>query len=163
MAPKLELCFKFRGYISKQNTVNLGSVKSGATRVVIPITHGFIEGKGLNAQVLPGGGDWITSDSEMKVAYLDIRTQARTAEGHAVSLRYEGILHGDEQSRKVLGWAPDAKTTDFGDHQWFITPLMETSDPKMKWIEETMFMGQGHFVVEEVHSAVEYEIYKFVN
>lgn len=59
MAPKLEHCFTIRVYISKDATVNIGAVKAGPSRVVVPVTHGFVEGSGLTATVLPGGADWI--------------------------------------------------------------------------------------------------------
>lgn len=59
MAPQLQVVFKMRGYMSKQNTVNLKAIKSGASRIIVPITHGFIKGSGLEAEILPGGGDWI--------------------------------------------------------------------------------------------------------
>jgi hypothetical protein len=59
MAPKLEQVFAMRGYMSKENTVNLKEIKGGPVRIVVPITHGFIKGSGLEAEILPGGGDWI--------------------------------------------------------------------------------------------------------
>ena len=64
---------------------------------------------------------------------------------------------------KVLSFAPDAKSTNYGDHEWFATPIVETSDPKFKWVEASVFVGQGHFVVEPNQSAVEYQIYRVVN
>lgn len=59
MAPKLERFFTMRGYMSKENTVDLKAIKGGASRIIVPITHGFIKGSGLEAEILPGGGDWI--------------------------------------------------------------------------------------------------------
>lgn len=69
----------------------------------------------------------------------------------------------DDAANKVLGWTSDAKTTNYGDHEWFAGPIFETSDPKFKWVETSLFVGQGHFVVEGENSAVEYQIYKVVN
>jgi hypothetical protein len=57
MAPKLELAFTMRSYVSVEQTVKLGVVKGGLNRSVSPITHGYIKGSGLDAKVLPGGGD----------------------------------------------------------------------------------------------------------
>lgn len=59
MAPIFEHVFTMRGYMSKENTVDLKAIKSGASRIIVPITHGFIKGSGLEAEILPGGGDWI--------------------------------------------------------------------------------------------------------
>ena len=57
MAPKLELAFTMRSYVSVQQTLILGAVKGDLRRSITPITHGYIKGSGLDATVLPGGGD----------------------------------------------------------------------------------------------------------
>jgi len=59
MTPKLEYAFTLRAYVSKEDFVDLGPVKSGAHRMIAPVTHGFIEGPGMNAKLLPGGSDWL--------------------------------------------------------------------------------------------------------
>jgi hypothetical protein len=94
-----------------------------------------------------------------------VRTQARTADGHSLFVHYTGILKIDEATQKALNWSPDAKTTNYGDHEWFAGPIVETSDPKFKWVEHSLFVAQGHWVVEDgaKAEAVEYEIYKVVN
>ncbi|KAJ9494967.1 hypothetical protein LTR99_001298 [Exophiala xenobiotica] len=163
MAPKLEQVFAMRGYMSKENTVNLKEIKGGPVRIVVPITHGFIKGSGLEAEILPGGGDWILLDTSTGVAHLDVRTQARTSDGHELYVHYHGVLKIDEAANKVLAWSPDAKTTKSGEHEWFSAPIIETSDPKFKWVETSLWVGQGHWVADETGFAVEYEIYKVVN
>jgi hypothetical protein len=57
MAPKLELAFTMRSYVSIKENVILGAVKGGLRRSISPITHGYIKGPGLDAKVLPGGSD----------------------------------------------------------------------------------------------------------
>jgi hypothetical protein len=69
----------------------------------------------------------------------------------------------DEAITKVLTRAKDAKSTEFGDHDWFITPVIETSDEKFKWVENTLFVAQGRLVVDEKGSAIEYQIFKVGN
>jgi hypothetical protein len=59
MTPKLEPCCTMRGYMSKENSVTLSDIKSGPSRIIVPMTHGFIEGSGVKAEILPGSGDWI--------------------------------------------------------------------------------------------------------
>jgi hypothetical protein len=58
MAPKLEFAFTMRAYLSKES-LKLDGIKSGSSRVILPITHGSVEGAGLKADVLPGGADWL--------------------------------------------------------------------------------------------------------
>ena len=104
-------------------------------------------------------------DTSLNVAHLDVRAQARTVDGESLYIHYSGILKIDDAGAKVLAWAKDAKTTNFGDHEWFSAPIVETSSEKFKWVETTLFVGEGRFIVEDngASEAVEYEIYKVVN
>lgn len=164
MAPTLEPVFTMRGYMCKQNSHDLKAIWTGPERIIVPIISGFLKGPdGYEAEVLPGGGDWILRDPSTGVAHLDVRTMARTAAGHSTYIHYSGVLKIDDKAAKVLSWAPDAKTTEFGDHHWFSGPIMETSDPAMKWIEDTLWVGEGRFVVDDKGSAVEYTVYKVGN
>lgn len=45
--------------MDKKNTHDVKVIKNGPTRTVVPLTHGYIEGMGLRAELTPGGGDWI--------------------------------------------------------------------------------------------------------
>ncbi|OAA68553.1 Outer membrane protein, beta-barrel [Niveomyces insectorum RCEF 264] len=163
MAPTLEPYFTMRGYMSKDYSHNLNAIWSGPHRVIVPIVSGFLNGPNFEAEIVPGGGDWILRDPSTGVAHLDVRTMARTADGHSTYIHYSGVLKIDEKAGEVLSWSPSAKSTNFGDHHWFSGPIMETSDPKMKWIEDTLWVGEGRFVVHEKGSAVEYKIYKVSN
>lgn len=107
--------------------------------------------------------NFVQFDPSTNVSHLNVRIQARTPDGHSLYVHYNGILKVNEAGGKVLSWAPDARTTNYGDQEWFAGPIIETSDPKLKWMETSLFVGQGHFVVEDKEEAVEYEIYKVVN
>lgn len=103
-------------------------------------------------------------DPSTNVSHLNVRTEARTSDGaHSLYVHYRGKLRLDDAATKVLAWNPDAKTTQYGDHDWFIGPIIETDDPAYKWVEVTTFVGQGRFVVDDGGSAVEYNIYKVSN
>jgi hypothetical protein len=69
------------------------------------------------------------------------------------------VMKIDAALPKVLRGAEDAKTTSFGDHHWYSTPIFETSNPTSKWIEDAAWVGQERVVVDERGSAVEYEIH----
>jgi len=58
MAPKLEFAFIMRAYLSKES-FKLDGILGGPSRLILPITHGFVEGSGLKAEVQPGGADWL--------------------------------------------------------------------------------------------------------
>lgn len=179
-----------RGYLSTENILDLKSIRSGPSRLIIPITGGFIKGPGVEAEILPSGADWplvclrvpqppspiqrnnikqanaiLTPqlDPSISIAHLDVRAQGRMSNNHIIYVHYTGILKIDEAISKVLSGAADAKTTAFGEHQWFTAPEFETSDPALKWIEDAAWVGQGRVVVDERGSAVDYEIYRVTN
>lgn len=78
-------------------------------------------------------------------------------------VQYKGLLHLDGKASMVLQYESDAKTTQFGDHYWFTTPTFETSDPNLKWVEDSFFITDGRFVVDDSGHSVEYEIYRVIN
>jgi hypothetical protein len=59
-APKLEKHFTMRIYLSEENIYDLGAMRNGPHRHIAAITRGFIKGEGLEAEILPGGADWVS-------------------------------------------------------------------------------------------------------
>ncbi|KAH7420209.1 hypothetical protein BKA64DRAFT_562229 [Cadophora sp. MPI-SDFR-AT-0126] len=152
-----------RAYISQQDMLDLKTVRNGTNRVIVPLTHGTVEGSGLKATITQGGSDSMTQDTKLGIAHIDVRTQARTDDGQFLFIYYTGVLKIDEAVAKVLTGAKDAKSTEFGDLHWFVAPIIETSDEKFKWVENTLFVAEGRLVVDEQGSAVEYQIFKVSN
>lgn len=58
-APKLEKHFTMRIYLSKENIHDLEAIRNGPHRFIAAITRGSIKGEGLEAEILPGGVDWV--------------------------------------------------------------------------------------------------------
>ena len=156
----------YRVYIDRDVTLNLGPIKGGPHRYCVAIPSGYISGPGIEATILPGGSDWLLLDVASGVAHLDIRTHARTATGVAIYIHYTGVLRMDAATQKCLAWEEDARSTQAGDHHWWIGPQFEVGAEELKWLEQTAFVGQGHWIVEgegkERKTAVEYEVYKVV-
>jgi hypothetical protein len=100
---------------------------------------------------------------ERLVANLDVRLHARTTSGHFIYWHYHAQLPITENVGKVIQGAPDATSTEYGEIAFFPTPTMETSDPELKWIERSTFIGEGRVVVDKDGAAVEYEVYRVVN
>jgi hypothetical protein len=164
MAPKLEKAFTLQVFLAKEDTLSLGPVKGGPHRYIAPVTHGSLEGSGVKAKIVQGGSDWMLMDSAAGVAHLDVRTHLRTEGGDLIFIHYPGILKMDEATQKMFEWSPDAKSTNPEDHYFMITPTFETSSPSLKWIEHTMFIGHGHWLVPgDGSQAAQYEIYKVVS
>jgi hypothetical protein len=113
MPPKLEQVFTIRAFLGKEGTLQLGSVRGGTQRVFIPVTGGHIKGPGIDATVLPGGGDWLLLDTASATAHLDVRAQAQTTEGEIIYAHYPGILKvNDPAVQKFLTWDPSLRTTE---------------------------------------------------
>ncbi|KAL5610533.1 hypothetical protein FOBRF1_006650 [Fusarium oxysporum] len=163
MTPNLEKCFTIRCYIGLQDMLDLKTVRNGNDRIIVPIIHGTVEGSGLKATITPGGSDSMTQDTKLGIAHLDVRTQARTDDGHFLFIHYTGVLKIEEAVIKFLTKAKDAKSTEFGDLDWFAAPIMETSDEKFKWVENALFVAEGRLVIDQQGSAVEYQIFKVSN
>lgn len=104
MAPKLEQVFTLRAFLGKKDTLPLGPVKGGAHRIVVPVTGGFIEGCGLDAEILPGGGDWLLLDPATGIAYLDIRFQARSSSNDMIYGHYPGESRCIYSTVVMLKW-----------------------------------------------------------
>ncbi|KAF2728098.1 hypothetical protein EJ04DRAFT_581589 [Polyplosphaeria fusca] len=163
--PSLTQHFTVRAYLGKQ-ALQLKNIKSGPTRIIIPITDGFVRGKNFSAQIT-GGGDWPLSNPTTSTLHLNVRLQATTPSGSALYIHYPGTLKLDDLIQKAFSRAPDAQSTLSGQHYWFSSPVMETDDAEWKWVEDVTWVGQGHMVVEGegegMRVAVEYEVYMVGN
>jgi hypothetical protein len=58
-APKLEKHFTMRINLSPEHVYDLKAVR-GPKRFIAAIAGGFIRGEGLEAEILPGGADWVS-------------------------------------------------------------------------------------------------------
>ena len=104
----------------------------------------------------------LQTDPSSKVAHLDVRLQART-DSDSFYVHYHGVMKFDEAISNWVSRSKEAKSTEFGDHEWFMSPRFETSSKEFKWIESAMFLGRGRCIVDGDEIAVEYEIFKVVN
>ena len=164
MPPTLKQVFTYRAFLVKDETAPVGPIRGGASRVVAPVTGGFITGSGVEAKVLSGGADWTLLDPATGTAHLDARVQARTSDGEHIYIRYPGIIKIDSTLEKAFAWDPQARTTKSDDHYWISTPIFEVSSEKLKWMEQSVFVAHGHiYAPGDGTQAVEYEVYKVVS
>lgn len=64
---------------------------------------------------------------------------------------------------KAFTQAPDAKSTEFEEQVFWVSPVIETSSKDLKWLERCLLIGQGRYIHNEEGYGVEYEIYKLVH
>jgi hypothetical protein len=59
MTPSLEHVFTMRLYTAPEKALVIPQAKSNAHRIIAFLTHGHVKGSGFEAELLPGGADWI--------------------------------------------------------------------------------------------------------
>jgi hypothetical protein len=131
--------------------VRFGNGPIGA-RVFFEVLSGTVEGKRLKGNVLPGGGDWILVCAD-GFARLDVRIQLVTHDGAFVYALYPGLL---ERNEKVTRAATAGSGTEYDDQYFRITPRFETGDERYSWLNQSLFIGEGHLIP----GGVEYKVYR---
>ena len=164
MAPTLEQVLSIRIFRSKDDVLTFGSTKGNAQRFIQPLIGGYLRGDGINADFVQGGSDWVSFDAATGTGHLDARLQFQDKQtGAAFYVSFTGIVKFDEKIQLVMQWSPEAKTTQSKDHYSFTNPVFEVSNEEHKWMEQTVFVGHGHYYVPgDGTQAVEYEVYKLV-
>jgi len=164
MAPSLEHVLDLRIYRSKTDTLALNSTKGNAQRFISPLTGGYLKGSSFSADFVQGGSDWLHVDPATGTTYLDARLHFREqSTGDVFYIRFTGVMRLDASIEKVLQWSPEARSTRAAEHYSFVSPVIEVSAERHKWMEQTAFVGHGHYYVPgDGTQAVEFEIYRLV-
>ena len=118
-------------------------------RVFIEVSDGVLESDNnatgfpsINGKVLPGGGDWALLGAD-GWCRLDVRTLFQTSDGATIYAQFPGVVELTDDVRMALA---DGRGTEFTDHYFRVTPRLETGDPKHRWVNQTVFVGQGRFI-----------------
>lgn len=177
MTPSLEHVFTMRMYTSPDKALVIPEAKGNNHRIIAFLTHGHIKGSGLEAELLPGGADWILvcpfsiyqrqmltidqRDPDTNTGHLDVRVQFRSKEGHGIYIHFKGVLQIDEKWMEVFTGGPKARTLEFGENEWLGSPIIETSHPELKWVERSAFVSELRWFIDDDGSvAVENAVYK---
>lgn len=147
----LEYEFSYRAALKPP--LQVGAAPYG-TRLVVEVSGGSFEGKRLRGTILTGGADWLLVGSD-GFGRLDVRAQLVTEDGAAIYLSYVGLL---EMTPKVQAALADPKSeTDYADHYFRTSPRFETGDPRYAWMNQAIFLGEGHLLPGRT---VEYKVYR---
>uniref|UniRef100_A0A4E9EDS1 Uncharacterized protein n=1 Tax=Gibberella zeae TaxID=5518 RepID=A0A4E9EDS1_GIBZA len=149
MAPSLDHVFTMRMYTSPAKAVVIPEAKGKNHRIIAFLTHGNIKGSGFEAELQPGGADWILRDPETNTGHLDVRVQFRNSEGHSFYIYFQGVLQIDDKWMEVFTGGPKARTLEFGENYWLSAPVLETSHPDFKWVERSEFVGELRWFIDE--------------
>jgi hypothetical protein len=156
--PNLQHIATLRAYVSP-DVIRWGSESPGHVRTSAPITGGFLKftTEEIEAEIVPPS--WPVTESFNGHAHLNVQCRAKTDAGE-ISIQYAGVLDIDEATTKAAKHAPDAKSTSFGETRWFTTISFRTSDQRLKWLQDSVFVGQGRVHLDDEGNAAEYLIYK---
>jgi hypothetical protein len=147
---KTEFLFDMKADFDRRSIINVGTTPHGERRIIY-ITGGSIEGPKLQAEVLPGGGDWILERFD-GVSVLDVRAVARTNDGQIIYTYYRGYLVIEP---KVLRRIYKGENVDPSEYYFRATPVFETASEKYSWLNKTMTVGIGQVLPTGVY----YRIY----
>ncbi len=148
----MNLEYEFTYHATLKEPVNVGAGSYGM-RLFYEVTGGRFEGKRLNGKVLTGGGDWLLVGPDGR-GRLDVRAQLLTDDGAAIYLAYYGVL---EMNDKVQRAITAGSGTDYGDQYFRTNPRFETGDPRYAWLNQTLFVAEGHIAPGLI---VEYKVYR---
>lgn len=160
MPPKLEQVFTFRLFQNTLNTLPLGSTKGGAQRMICPFSSGFLKGSAISADMVLGGADSFTLDTAKGVGYTNVQAHFRAADAPETGepsgtffMTYQGVVKLDEKLQLALSGSPEARTTSSEERYCLANVVFEVSEERHKWMEQMLFVGQGHAFVGEGGSA----------
>jgi Protein of unknown function (DUF3237) len=78
-------CFELRAQLAP--AIHIGRTSSGQ-RAIVHVTGGTVVGSGINATLVPGGGDWLLADPDKGWFTLDVRIAAKTEDGATFYIQY---------------------------------------------------------------------------
>ncbi|KAF2458947.1 hypothetical protein BDY21DRAFT_339369 [Lineolata rhizophorae] len=140
----------------------VGSASRNTPLNVVPMTGITVKSEpgfspALDATHMGVGYDYIHNDPSGEQMRLDVRSQLKTKEGALLAMYYKGPVDITPALMKILGGAPDAESTPFGNS--FVTFSFETGAPEYKPLENMMFVAAGRFLVQQGKPViVEYKV-----
>jgi Protein of unknown function (DUF3237) len=136
-------------------TVNLRPEPIGVTpegyRVNFYVTDGRVIGPGINAVVLPSGGDWMCIRPD-GVGAVNIKITYRTDDGALILEQAGGIFDTGAE-----GYGLVVAGTLQGAPQFYATPTWSTAHPAWTWLNRKQGVGFGR--VEMAKLQVQCDIY----
>jgi hypothetical protein len=148
----MELEYELTYHATLKQPVTVGAGPYGE-RLFYEVTGGRVEGKRIKGRVLTGGGDWLLVGPD-GWGRLDVRAQFATDDGAAIYVSYYGVIEMNERVGVAIA---GGGATEYGDQYFRTSPRFETGDPRYAWLNQTLFVAEGH-----IHPGpmVEYRVYR---
>ncbi len=132
--PKLAFAFSVRVIVGPIQ--DLGQTARGHRRI-IDILGGTAEGPRFQGEILPGGADWqiVRGDGTIEVV---ARYTIRSASGALVYVQNDGLRVA---SPEIVARMSKGELVPFDSYRFRTAPRFETSEPSLKWLETSTFVG----------------------
>ncbi len=149
-APTLELIAELS--VTVAAPIEAGDVQGASTRGkrrTIPITGGTVRGH-LNVRVLAGGADFqlIVSDT---MAVLDARYTLELDSGARIFVQNHALRRG---SAEAIAKLVRGEPVDPAEIYFRCVPTFEVSDPALSWLTDSIFVGTGARLPDQVQIAI---------
>jgi hypothetical protein len=132
--PKLAFAFSVRVIVGPIQ--DLGQTARGHRRIV-DILGGTAEGPRFQGEILPGGADWqiVRADGTIEVV---ARYTIRSRSDALVYVQNDGLRVA---SPEIVARMSKGELVPFDSYRFRTAPRFETSDPSLKWLETSTFVG----------------------
>jgi hypothetical protein len=132
--PKLAFAFSVRVIVGPIQ--DLGQTARGHRRIV-DILGGTAEGPRFRGEILSGGADWqiVRPDGTIEVV---ARYTIRGTSGALVYVQNDGLRVA---SPEVVARMSKGEAVPFDSYRFRTAPRFETSEPSLKWLETSTFVG----------------------
>jgi Protein of unknown function (DUF3237) len=125
------------------------------TRILGNVIHGTFSGPKLKGEIVGSSGDWALIDMD---GFLrpDVRLTFKTVDAALIYVQFFGVGKLTPMIRGILDLGNDTPTSP-GVEYLFVHPRMEAADPRYRWVNGTMFIGEGHVLPGP---RAEYQVYR---
>ena len=132
--PRLAFAFSVRVIVGPIQ--DLGQTARGHRRIV-DIRGGTAEGPRFQGEILAGGADWqiVRPDGTIEVV---ARYTIRSTSGALVYVQNDGLRVA---SPEILARMSKGEAVPFDSYRFRTAPRFETSEPSLKWMETSTFVG----------------------
>jgi hypothetical protein len=132
--PKLAFAFSVKVIVGPIQ--DLGHTARGHRRI-IDILGGTAEGPRFQGEILRGGADWqvVRPDGTIEVV---ARYTIRSISGALVYVQNDGLRVA---SPEIVARMSRGEVVPFDSYRFRTAPRFETSEPSLKWMESSTFVG----------------------
>ena len=137
----LQLLYEFTCRIACSPPFDAGTGPYGG-RQYYEITGGTVVGTRLADKLVGSGGDWMLAgpDGYMR---MDVRVQIETNDGAVIFAHYFGPAEANDRLKQAV---TTCVSTEFDDHSIRSHWVLETGDPRYRWVNRSVFAGQGRLL-----------------